>query len=176
MSSAPKRTSEPLPSIQTPFTAEQVREKLLFASKRGRMAGFEESPAEGLFTVAAHGQPFDGQLVGELSGGRLSFQVRMLRKLPVIFAVVLVLTVYPGEYFMDQLIPGQWGWINTWWWYGPLTVLPLPWMWRSLMRKSWASIDASAKEAIEKIASEVEGKVVPSAESQVPSVAQPTPR
>ena len=159
MSSAPPPNKQPLPAIRTALTPELVREKLTFASKRGRMAGFDGSPAEGLFTVAAHGHPFDGQLIGDMAEGRLSFRVKMLRKMPAIFAIVLVLTVYPGEYFMDQLIPGQWGWINTWWWYGPITVLPLPWMWRSLMRKSWAAIDASAHEAIGKIAAEIQGQV-----------------
>lgn len=123
------------------------------------MAGFTRSAKGGLFAVAAHGHPFDGELTAQQGEGSLRFRVRMVRKMPVIFAVVLVLTIYPGEYFMDQLIPGQWGWINTWWWYGPITVLPLPWMWRSLMRRSWAAIDASAREAIGKIAAEVDGHV-----------------
>lgn len=159
MNAAPPDTQTTLPGIPTTLTPEQVRQRLTIASKRGRLAGFNASPPEGMFAVAAHGHPFDGELIAEHSGDRVRFRVRMLRKMPVIFAVVLVVTVYPGEYFMDQLIPGEWGWINTWWWYGPLTVLPLPWMWRSLMRKSRATIDASAREVIGKIAKEIEGQV-----------------
>lgn len=147
-----------LPSVETRLNAEQVRERLSTASKRGRMPGYRNEP--GLFSVAAHGYPFDGVLEGMLRDGRIEFRIRMLRKLPVIFAAVILFTIWPGVYLMDQLIPGQWGWIPTWWWYLPVTVIPTPWMWKGVMKKSKKSMDASAREAIGKIAAEVEGRVV----------------
>src|SRR5262249_52786554 len=145
--------SGPLPLVATPLTAEQVRERLLTASKRGRLPGFHNGGAA--FAVAAHGHPFDGVMSGRWRDGKLVFESRMLRRMPRVFAATLILTVWPGVYLMDQLIPGEWGWIPTWWWYLPITAIPIPWMWRSLMRKSRASIDASAREAIGKIAAEV---------------------
>lgn len=144
-----------LPFIATPLTAEQVLDRLATASKRGRLAGFQPASRPALFHAAAHGNPFDGVLTGSLREGRLEFSVRMLPKLPAIFAFVIILTIWPGVYLMDTLIPGEWGWIPTWWWYIPITVLPIPWMWRGLMKRSRAAIDASAKEAIAKIAQEL---------------------
>jgi hypothetical protein len=132
------------------------------------MAGFRAGSAgdsESLFTVAAHGQPFDQDLIASYAApasgapGVLTFRLRLLRKLPVIFAVILAVTIWPGVYFMDQLIPGEWGWIPTWWWYIPTTVLPIPWMWRKTMRKSRAASEESAREAIHKIAQELGGTV-----------------
>ncbi len=123
------------------------------------MPGFQRGEG-GSFSVAAFGQPFDGRLNASLDDEKLTFSIRMLSKLPVIFGVVLLLTIWPGVYLTDQLIPGEWGWIPTWWWYLPITVLPIPWIWRGLMRKSRATMHASALEAIAKIAAEVDGQVV----------------
>lgn len=159
MNSTPHAFANPLPEVRTLLTPDQVRERLLTASKRGRMAGYNGSPATGLFSVSAYGQPFEGELIAEGVEGGLQFRVRMLPRMPAIFAVVLLLTIWPGVYLTDQLIPGEWGWIPTWWWYMPITVIPTPWAWRNLMRKSKATMDASARESIEKIAAEVEGKV-----------------
>jgi hypothetical protein len=148
----------PLPRIATPLSAEQVVDRLRTASKRGRMPGFAAG-GQSLFSVAAHGQPFDGVLRGDLRNGHLEFSLRMLQKLPIIFAVVLALTIWPGVELMDGLIPGEWGWIPTWWWYIPITVLPIPWMWRNLMRRSRTAMHTRAIEAISKIAAETDGKV-----------------
>ncbi|MBX3377288.1 MAG: hypothetical protein KF678_09845 [Phycisphaeraceae bacterium] len=153
-----------LPRIVVGAGADTVVEKLRTASKRGRLAGFT-APSQGgaLFSVAAHGRPFDGVLAGWLNDGRLEFRLNMHRRLPVIFAVVLLATVWPGVYFMDELIavflPSLWRPWVTYYWYLPLTVLPLPWVWVGLMRRSRATIHASALEAIGKIAAETGGKV-----------------
>jgi hypothetical protein len=42
----------------------------------------------------------------------------------------------------------------------PITVLPIPWIWRSTMRKSRAAIAQSADEQIRKIAAELGGEIV----------------
>lgn len=165
----PQRSA--LPKIIVAISADAVVEKLRTASKRGRLAGFETpGSSNGLFSVAAHGRPFDGVLVARMEGNRLAFSLTMLRKLPTIFIVVLLATVWPGVYFTDELIavflPSLWRPWVTYYWYLPLTVLPLPWIWSGLMRKSRTTIHASAVEAIGKIAAEVEGTVE----------AQPTPR
>jgi hypothetical protein len=155
-----KPAPSPLPRIATLLSAEQVVERLRTASKRGRLPGFQAGNGA-LFSVAAHGYPFDGVLRGDMRDGHLEFSLEMLKKLPIIFAIVILLTIWPGSYFMDELVaqvlPSLWRpWI-TYYWYIPVTVLPIPWMWRGLMRKSRTTMDAAAREAIRKIAGEVEG-------------------
>jgi hypothetical protein len=144
-------------------TAEVVS-RLDRASRRGRLAGFRAYPGDGvLFSVELPGHPFDGVLEArareEGGGTRLELRTRMLLRMPVVFALVLIATVWPGVYFMDRLIPGEWGWIpqigtwwpGTWWWYVPLTALPLPFVWRALMRRSKAALDKAAEEMVAKI-------------------------
>lgn len=153
--------SAPLPSIRCGLSEQEVLERLGTASRRGRLAGFAARPAGATFAVAAHGSPFDSVLLAavDAAAGRITFRLEMLKKVPVIFAVLLVATVWPGVLLMDSLIPGEWGWIPTWWWYVPLTVLPIPWAWRGAMKKSRASSHASALEMIKRIASELGGTV-----------------
>jgi hypothetical protein len=162
----------PLPSVRVELSLEQVVERLRTASRRGRLPGFRAGGDEGaLFAVAAHGHPFDADLLGSYtqasggggSGGVLRFSLRFHRRMPIIFAVVLLVTVWPGVYFMDELIaqylPDWWRPWVTYWWYLPLTILPLPWAWRTLMRRSRATTSASAHEAIQKIAAETGGRI-----------------
>jgi len=159
-----------LPELATPLTPTEVLDRVDLASRRGRMPGFGEGGfggQGGLFHVAAHGHPFDAVLIaryeGAGGGGRLTFCIHHLRKMRIAFAVVLAFTIWPGVYFMDLLIPGEWGWIPTWWWYIPITALPIPWLWRRIMHKSDAAVDESARKAIEKIAAELAGSPPPRA-------------
>jgi hypothetical protein len=154
-----------LPAVSTSLAAPEILDRLETASRRGRLPGFERR--NGSFAVAAHGHPFDGELDADIqrdgAGSRIEFDLRLQSRLPIIFAFVLAFTVWPGVYFMDELVeqfmPGLWRpWI-TYYWYLPLTLLPIPWMWRSLMRRSRDSTRESAAEAIEKIAGEVDGTV-----------------
>ncbi len=89
----------------------------------------------------------------------MSFRLKALRKLPIIFAIVLLATIWPGVYFMDALIPGEWGWIPTSWWYLPITIIPMPWAWRNMQRRSTKAVAESAHAAIEKIAKEIDGTI-----------------
>jgi hypothetical protein len=156
-----------MPSVATDLTPEAVLERLQTASRRGRLPGFRGCEAAGgcLFIVAAHGYPFDADLLAAAEPGRLRFRLRMHRRMPVLFAVVLLATIWPGVYFMDELIaqflPRLWRPWVTYWWYLPLTILPLPWVWKSLLRRSTTSTTASAHEAIRKIAAELGGRVEP---------------
>lgn len=145
--------------VFTDLPVEAIRERLATASKRGRLAGYQ-APVEGAdLAVAAHGAPFDATLRARLSEGALRFELRPLWRMPGIFIAALVLGVWPGVLVMDSLIPGEWGWIPTWWWYVPLTALPAPFAWRTAWRKSKSSWDVSAREMIAKIAGELGGRV-----------------
>jgi hypothetical protein len=152
--------------IRTSLQAGEILDRLEQAARRGKLAGFTKGGRGGLFSVETHGHPYDGDLIasanfGRPDDGRITFQFRLRRKMPVIFAIVLLATIWPGVYFMDQLIPGEWGLIRTEWWYLPLTILPIPWMWRTLMHRSMTSNRTMAGEAIAKVAAAVEGTVEP---------------
>lgn len=167
---APVPVAVPLPAVQTGLSRDQVLERLRTASRRGRLAGFEApAKAGGLFCAAAFGKPFDETLIGdakELPGGgtTLRFRTRLLPTLPAVYMAVLLLTVWPGAYFMDELIaqflPGLWSPWVTYWWYVPLTAIPIPWVWRGLRRRSRAAAHDAAHVAVRKIAAEVEGVIV----------------
>jgi hypothetical protein len=150
--------------VVTALARGEILERLRTASKRGRLPGFREGTGQDCFVVAAHGHPFDADLIAACTDApgnatRLEFRTRLRRKLPWVFAVILAATVWPGVHFMDGLIPARWGWIPTWWWYMPVTALPLPWVWAGLMKKSRASIRAAAEEAVRGIAAELGGRV-----------------
>jgi hypothetical protein len=160
------------PAIVTSLGPAEILARLDLASRRGRLPGFSAKPAPGvLFSLELHGRPFDGVLTATAAAAqgetRVEYQVRMLPRLPALFVVVLIATVWPGIYFVDRLIPGEWGWIpqigtwwpGTWWWYIPITALPLPLLWRTLMRRSREGLAAALREALGKVAREVEGRI-----------------
>lgn len=157
-----------LPGVRTALDPAKVRERLSAASRRGRLPGYQPGQSDPLFLVAAFGHPFDGELAAnarrDASGTLLEFALRLGRRAPAVFAAALVLTVWPGVYFMDQLmiqfLPGARDAVPTAWWYLPLTVLPSPWAWALAIRKSRRSARDSAEAAIRKIAFELDGDLV----------------
>ncbi len=156
------RVVSELPHVRTKLDMRAVHEVLDTAARRGKLAGYEKT-GQNKFSLDAFGTPFDfdlsarGQRTNEITAIR--FSTRMRRGMPAIFAVVLLLTVEPGRYFTDQLIPGSWGWINTMYWYYPITILPLPFVWPKLMRKSRESALKHAREQIEKVAKLCDGRI-----------------
>ena len=136
---APVGREVPLPRLRTMLSPEEVLERASFASRRGRLAGFEPGGA-GLFSVAAFGQPFDRVLIVEAQRDGpatvLRFSTRLLRKWPALFIAVAVFTVWPGVWLTHSLLqtyfPGSL--VANWpyWWYLPLSVLPLPWAAKSM--------------------------------------------
>jgi hypothetical protein len=173
MQAEPVGLDVPIPAVETALSPEQILERLTMASRRGRLAGFERKRGgTGLFSVAAFATPFDHVLVGELEPdagggeglGRLVFRLRMLPRMPGIFLAVLAFSVWPGVYFTDEMVaqflPGLWRPWVTYWWYLPLTVIPLPWVWRGLVRRSRASAHDSAHEMVRKIGAELGARVV----------------
>jgi hypothetical protein len=153
------------PSLKVSSTPEQIVSALSNMSKRGRLAGFAKAPAGtgDLFVAEAWGSPFESELIARAEpsegGVLLSFRVRMLRKMPWIFAAVLAFAIWPGVWFtqslLDTYFPGSLVAEYTYWWYLPLTALPIPFSWRSMMRKSRSQAEASAAEQIQKIAREL---------------------
>lgn len=151
--------SEALLDVVTPLSAEEVVRRLDTAARRGRVPGFQPRTDGPLFVVDGCGTPFEHHLLGfaatEGNGVRVRFELERQKRTPLIFAALIAVSVWPGVYFMDQLIPGEWGWIPTWTWYLPLTILPVPFYWRSTARKSRRIAEEDARKVIESIRAEL---------------------
>lgn len=127
-------------------------------SKAGKLAGFEAGSGGVLASFAAFGNPFDGRVEVTASEGGLRFDLRMPRKMPAIFAVVLVLTVWPGLPLTDAFLQGfGWyerltsGWLETWMWYLPLAAIPAPFALLAAIKKSRVTARAHAAETVERL-------------------------
>lgn len=166
-----------LPEITTPHDAAECLRRAERLSKRGKLPGFARSAAKGpgLFTCAAFGAPFDYQLIidhWQMGNDRgITFRAERLKRLPTIYAIVLALTVWPGVIFTDSLLNTWFGWYpNPWWftwaWYIPLTLFPIPWIWRSVSRKSEASALGHAYEQIEKLTATMDGEFIENDETE----------
>ena len=154
---------EPLPTLRTALPASEALARLDRRARAGKLPGYMTLGAR-TFRVDAFGQPFDGELIAAISDpgddGRsaITFRLRTLRRMPVIFAVVIVFTVWPGVLLTDALIPGEWGWWPTWWWYLPLTILPLPFAVPKLWNRSQAALRTHAIEQIGRIEKAIDAK------------------
>jgi len=128
-------------------------------SKTGKLPGYRagSSSTGDLFSFHGFGEPWDHEvraiadsgLGGSGSGGqsqggrcRVRFVARVLRKGPMIFAAISVFSIWPGAWLTDSMLKAyfpSYSW-NTYLWYLPLTVLPLPWMaWRMWTRSRAAA-------------------------------------
>lgn len=148
-----------LPHIDTPLSTEQIRDRLLALSKQGKLPGYTAQEPQGIASVAAHGAPFDSKLVLRHEGGSLTFACRLLPTMPAVFALLLVITVWPGLPLTDGFL-SSFEWyaslmakigIDTWHWYLPLTILPAPFAYLGAVKKSRTSARQSAVETIERL-------------------------
>jgi len=157
-----------LPLVTTSLAPTEVVRRLDACARRGKLAGFEPGVNGELFSVAAFGEPIDYRLCvtarqSEPAACELHFSLRVTRKLPIIFWVIAALTVWPGVWLTESMLSTYWNWyasLPTWItyaWYLPLAVLPLPWLWARMLRKSRAAADLHAREQITRIASETGG-------------------
>lgn len=139
-------------------TPDEIRARLDIAARRGRVPGLHAGKGDILFHVDGCGTPFEHHLIArgtpDEGGTRIGFALERQKRVPAIFAFVLILTVWPGVYFMDQLIPGEWNWIKTEYWYLPLAIVPIPWFWRSTSRKSLKIATEDAASIVQKIRAE----------------------
>ncbi len=152
-------TDNQLPSISTNLSVEEITDRLVKLSKRGKLAGYDGACADGLASVAAHGTPFDSQLILHHHDGEVSFELKLIALMPRVFAALLIVTIWPGlpltEGFLDSFVwysdfVANTG-IKTWYWYLPLTILPAPFAFRGAIKKSKQTAYESAIETIEKL-------------------------
>ncbi|MGD9689194.1 MAG: hypothetical protein AB7K52_00405 [Phycisphaerales bacterium] len=168
----PTRASA-VPAVVTSHPPEQVVRLLDASARRGRLAGFRPlpggTPSLARFRADAFGSPFDGELVGraERAGAqtRVMFRASVLPRMPIIFAVVLAATVWPGVVLTESMIasffPGSSAWQWTWWWYIPLTLPFAPWAFWVAWSRSQSAVRSSALEVVTRIAAETHGTIDP---------------
>lgn len=149
----------PLPTLAIDLSADEIKNRLLKLSKRGKLAGFDAQCPDGLLSIAAHGTPFDSKLILNHHDGEVSFELKLLAMMPRIFALILIVTIWPGLPLTDDFL-ASFTWyesfmanigFKTWYWYLPMTVLPAPFALKGAIKKSKSSAKQSAIEAIEKI-------------------------
>lgn len=164
----------PFPALATNLTPGQIVERVRDLSKRGNLDGFESAPTSSgttsmpppLFSACVGGSPFESRLLAFAAsttaddaapGTTLRFERRLERKLPIIFATVIVATIWPGVHLMDMFM-ADWApslYPYTWYWYLPLAILSAPLAWWPAMRRARTSGDAGSCELIELLRSEL---------------------
>jgi hypothetical protein len=158
----------PLPVLRAPLSVDAAVKKLDALSRQGKLAGFQsggDGRAGVVFSAAAFSEPFDRELLAtvrqaDANGATFEFRLRVLPKVPLIFAAVIVLSIWPGVWLTDSMLRTYFSWytIETWWWYLPLTILPLLWYVPNTWKKSKRMAHESALEVIAKMAKELGAK------------------
>jgi hypothetical protein len=153
-----------LPEIHTNLSPAAFLAAADAASKAGKLPGFEKT--KGYFSTLLFGAPFDRVMdtTATDQGGKtiVRFRSRLLWKIPSIFVILIVFSIWPGVTLTDSLLRTYFtGYtIQTWWWYLPLTVLPLPWYIPKTVKKSEASCLLAAMENIQLLAERTRSEVV----------------
>ncbi|MCC6952114.1 MAG: hypothetical protein IT433_11815 [Phycisphaerales bacterium] len=153
-----------LTEIVTPLEREEILKRLETAARRGRLPGYQPGRDGELFGAEELGHPFDFRLSvraeGVNGGTRLTWTTRMLPKMPTIFGAVLALSVWPGVWLTDSMLRAYFSGYDyrTWMWYLPVTVLPIPWMWRGFVRRSRESAEGLRDELMAAVSAELNGE------------------
>lgn len=133
---------------------EEVFARLEALARRGKLPEFSPGKERVLFSVHAYGAPFDHRLEGVARqvgpSLRISLRLRMLPKLPAIFGILTLLSIWPGVWLTDSMLRTYFNTYDyqTWMWYLPLSIVPLPWALRAMFRRSRAAAFASARESL----------------------------
>lgn len=154
------------PALPGAFTATldklSVVRRMRALSQRGKLPGFEET-ADG-FKALAYGWVFDFDLVYRVEesaqGSTLTPALVLKRRMPAIVLVILALSIWPGVWITDSMLATYFSWYpHEFWktcaWYLPLTVLPMPWVWKTAMRRSRLLAEESARELAERVRAEL---------------------
>lgn len=155
--------STALPRVNAPVPPAQMATLLESAARRGKLAGYAPR-RDGGFEVTAFGEPFDHDLRGLVEptpgGSIVRFSLHMRPKLPAFYVVLIAVSIWPGVWLTHSMLITYFSWykIQTWWWYIPLTVVPLFWMVPRMIVRSRAAVRASALEQVEKIREAVGGR------------------
>lgn len=156
--------------LTVPYATAEIVSTLDAAARRGKLAGFEPgAPGTGyIFRAEAFGTPFEGWLLAHATltpttpgGGpntTLTYSRRLKPLWPWTFALVLLLSVWPGVLLTESLLAAMlpnwtWLWKTTWYWYLPLSTLGGIAGMHQALKRSRLTIAASTHEAAETIKS-----------------------
>ncbi len=150
-----------------PQNPAEVLEAARRLSKKGKLPGFEAGTEPGvLFTFGAFGAPIDYRVSAVASqsspGTRIAFHARATRRVPVIFGIITLVSIWPGAPITDSLVRSYFtsydypSWV-TWAWYFPITVLPMPFMLWRMVRNSRRSAYEHCVESIAIIRAALDG-------------------
>lgn len=157
--------SEPTPgvgAISVAMDRVTVVRRMRALSQRGKLPGFEET-ADG-FLALAYGWVFDYDLryavVEGPGGSTLTPSLVRKRRMPAIVIALLVFSIWPGVWITDSMLATYFSWYpREFWktcvWYLPLTVLPMPWVWKTATGRSRLLAEESARELAERVAAEL---------------------
>jgi hypothetical protein len=147
--------------IRTKLSPEAVVEELNRAARRGKVPGLRadgsKRGATGEFEVSDFGRPFESVLHGRVTRegeeSVIRFESRVKPLVPVIFVVILVVTVWPGILLTDSMLKMYFSWytIPTWWWYLPMTVPFSPWAFMKAWKQSKGSAAAEGAEIVKAV-------------------------
>lgn len=153
-----------LPRIRTALKPDEIGLRMLTLAKRGKLPS-HSSHGSALFQCDLFGEPLDYRMAcraeRDCEMTLLCFTTDIKPRTPAMFWIIAALTVQPGMWMTDSMIRTYITSydIPTWWWYLPLTVLPVPFVWMKMLRKSRASAVEHAQELLERIRAEVDGTI-----------------
>lgn len=123
-------------------------------SKAGKLPGYRAGSAStgDLFSFHGFGEPWDYEVRAvPASDQRVEFRPRIIRKAPSIFAIICILSIWPGAWLTDSMLKAYfsgYSW-NTYLWYLPLTILPIPPMACRMWTRSKAAARAHANDKVD---------------------------
>ena len=157
----------PPPPIHAPMTPAEAIGRLDRASKQGKLPGFERRGDEG-FRALVYGEPFDREMLSDVradgDGCVIDCRLRLLKRMPTMAIALVAVSISPGVWLTDSMIQSYFpGYPDSFWvtaaWYLPLTVIPLPWMLRSMWRKSEGIAREELVKTVGRIVRAVEGTI-----------------
>jgi len=162
--SAPLPPLDALPAIVTALPEPDIRARMTGLAKRGKLPGHADSAAGATFTADLFGEPLDYTLTARTSregdSSTIRFTATMKPRTPAIFWALTLLTIWPGQWMTDSMIRTYFTSydFNTWLWYAPLFILPMPFLWLRMLKKSKLAAADHAAELLERIATETNGR------------------
>ncbi len=163
--------AQPLPTLTTTLTPDQVIQRLQALAKRGKLPDFKivdegSSATTRRFQMLAFGSPYDRDLFGDVrqqsTTTAISFTSRLKRKFPIIVIVTMIVSLWPGVWLTDSMLSTYFSWYpRQFWitcaWYLPLTLAAIPMLWKQYT-KSERLTHAETIETIQKIAAAIDAR------------------
>jgi len=151
--------------LRTSLAPGEVVDRLERRARKGKLPGFRRE-GERSCSVLVFAGAYDHRLTLRAeTDGTVRSDLRMLRKLPVIVAGVLVLATWPGLPLTDSMLRIYFDWydnapIRTWWWYLPMMLLAIPVVLKQLA-KARGEARAEAKKTLIEVAPAIEAEITP---------------